>query len=91
MYLSAQLTRIDLCIIETRYENVDPCTIATVTTANWGHCGGGPPPDLRRREGEHECISGTEGKEQGEKAAHQFIMRAYIVCIFIFERNSIFI
>lgn len=68
MYLSAQLAQIASSIIGTRYENVDPCAIAQThrydckREASWGR----PTSKSEMGEGERECVSGSEGKGQGE-------------------------
>lgn len=74
MYLSAQLGQIASSIIGTRYENVDSCAVAQTRCydcnleASWGRL----TSKLKMGEGEHECVSGSEGEEQGEKQVINF-------------------
>lgn len=83
MYLSAQLAQIASSIIGTRYENVDPCTVAQTHRYDCKReaSRGRPTSKSEMGEGEHECVSGEEERTR-KKLALQIIMRAYIVCIF---------
>lgn len=68
MYLSAQLAQIASSIIGTRYENVDPCTVAQTHRYDCKReaSRGRPTSKSEMGEGEHECVSGEE--ERKEKA-----------------------